>query len=219
MNRILLIITFLGAFMSIYAQSTNLRFNVEVDPQFAWLKSDDESVKPDGSLFHVHAGLNMDYFFAENYAFVLGVGINNLGGNLHYADTTEFSSKGEVLQVGPNQSAKLNLQYIDIPVGLKLKTEELGYATLFLQLGFNPMINLNAKVSSEEADYDKEDIRESINTFCLGYHAGLGVEYSLGGNTALIVGLRWSSGLIDITDNDRANVSFNAISIHLGVLF
>ena len=219
MKRILVIITFLGAILSLNAQTTRVKFNVEVDPQFAWFSSDEETVEPEGSIFHVHAGLNMDFYFAENYAFVLGVGINNLGGNLLYADSTEFSSKGEILLVEPNQSVKLNLQYIDIPIGLKLKTEELGYATYFLQLGFNPMINLNAKASSEDASFDKVDIKESINSFYLGYHVGLGVEYKLGGSTALIGGVRWSSGFTDVTDNDRANLILNALSIHLGILF
>jgi len=219
MQRILVIITFLGAILSLNAQTSRVKFNVEVDPQFAWFSSDDETVEPDGSIFQVHAGLNMDFYFAENYAFVLGVGINNLGGNLLYADSTEFSSKGETLLVEPMQSVKLNLQYIDIPIGLKLKTEELGYATYFLQLGFNPMINLNAKASSEEASFDKVDIKESIITFFLGYHVGIGIEYKLGGSTALIGGVRWSSGFTDVTDNDRANVTLNALSIHLGVLF
>jgi hypothetical protein len=219
MNRILVILPFLGAILSLNAQTTRVKFNAEVDPQFAWFSSDEETVEPDGSIFHVHAGLNMDYYFAENYAFVLGVGINNLGGTLLYADSTEFSSKGETLLVEPNQSVKLNLQYIDIPIGLKLKTEELGYATYFLQLGFNPMINLNAKASSEDKSFDKVDIKESINSFYLGYHVGLGVEYKLGGSTALIGGVRWSSGFTDVTDNDRANVTLNALSIHLGVLF
>ena len=219
MQRILVILTFLGAILSLNAQTSRVKFNVEVDPQFAWFSSDDETVEPDGSIFQVHAGLNMDFYFAENYAFVLGVGINNLGGNLLYADSTEFSSKGETLQVEPKQSVKLNLQYIDIPVGLKLKTEELGYATYFLQLGFNPMINLNAKASSEDASFDKVDIKESIISFYLGYHVGIGVEYKLGGSTALIGGVRWSSGFTDVTDNDRANVTLNALSIHLGVLF
>ena len=219
MKRILLIISFLGAIISLYAQSTRVKFNVEVDPQSSWFRSDDVSVEPDGSIIHMHAGLNLDYYFTENYAFVLGVGINNLGGNLLYADSTEFSSKGEILLVEPNQSVKLNLQYIDIPIGLKLKTEEMGYATYFLQLGFNPMINLNAKASSEDESYDKVDIKESINTFCLGYHVGLGIEYNLGGSTSLIGGIRWSSGLTDVTDNDRANVTLNSISLHLGVLF
>jgi len=219
MKRTLLILLFLGALITINAQTTPLKFSVHVDPQFAWFSSDEIDVDPDGSLFHVNAGLNMDYFFAENYAFVLGFGINNIGGNLLYADSTEFLSKGDTLLLEPGQSAKLNLQYIDIPIGLKLKTEELGYATLFLQLGFNPMFRLNAKATSDEASLDKEDINESIILFNLGYHVGIGVEYKLGGSTALIGGLRWTGGLTDVTDNDRANVKTNALSIHLGVLF
>ena len=219
MHRILVIIIFLGAILSLNAQTSRVKFNVEVDPQSAWFSSDEASVEPDGAILQVHAGLNMDFYFAENYAFVLGVGINNLGGYLLYADSTEFSSKGETLLVEPNQSVKLNLQYIDIPVGLKLKTEELGYATYFLQLGFNPMINLNAKASSEDASFDKVDVKESINTFYLGYHVGLGIEYNLGGSTSLIGGVRWTSGFTDVTDNDRANVTLNALSIHLGILF
>ncbi len=219
MKRILLIITFLGTLFSLSAQSTRVKFNVELDPQSAWFRSDEVSVEPDGSIIHLHAGLNMDYYFAENYAFVLGVGINNLGGNLLYADSTEFSSKGESLWIEPGQTVKLNLQYIDIPIGLKLKTEEMGYATYFLQLGFNPMINLNAKASSEVASLDKADIKESINTFYLGYHVGLGIEYNLGGSTSLIGGIRWSAGFTDVTDNDRANITMNSISLHLGVLF
>jgi hypothetical protein len=219
MKRILLIIIFLGTLFSLSAQSTRLKFNVEVDPQSAWFSSDEVGVEPDGSIIHLHAGLNMDFYFAEKYAFVLGVGINNLGGNLLYADTTEFSSKGEPLEIKSGQSVKLNLQYIDIPIGLKLKTDEMGYATYFLQLGFNPMINLNAKVSSEDASFDKVDIKESIITFCLGYHVGLGIEYNLGGSTSVIGGIRWSSGLTDVTDNDRVNLNLNSISLHLGVLF
>ncbi len=219
MKRLLLIICFLGAILSLNAQSTRVKFNAEFDPQSVWFSSDEASVKPDGAIIHLHAGLNMDYYFAEKYAFVLGVGINNLGGNLLFTDSTEFSSKGETLLVEPNQSVKLNLQYIDIPIGLKLKTDEMGYATYFLQLGFNPMINLNAKASSEEASFDKVDIKESIKTYYLGYHVGLGIEYNLGGSTSLIGGIRWTSGFTDVTNNDRGNITLNAISLHLGVLF
>ncbi len=104
-------------------------------------------------------------------------------------------------------------------MGLKLKTEELGYATFFIQLGFNPMILINAKATSDNGVLDKHDIQESVHRFILGYHAGAGVEYQLGGSTALTGGLRWSAGLTDVTDNDQANVKTNVISIHLGILF
>lgn len=218
MKRILVTTMILCAVIVIKAQSP-MKFSVLLDPQFTWLSSDEGSIDPDGSIFQLGASLQMNYFFDKNYAFTLGFGINNLGGNLLYADSTEFISKGESVFVTPGQSAKLKLQYLDIPVGLKLKTEELGYGTFFFELGFNPMININASVTTDDESLYKENIKESINAFCLGYHAGVGIEYRLGGSTAAIGGIRWTSGLTDVTDNDRANIKINALSIHLGILF
>jgi hypothetical protein len=60
---------------------------------------------------------------------------------------------------------------------------------------------------------------ESIHVFHLGYHVGAGVEYRLGGNTSVIGGIRWSSGFTNVTDKDGANISLNALSINLGILF
>ena len=86
-SRIFMIIALFASFQAIYGQG-KMRFNVHVDPQFAWLKSSDhDNIDPDGSIFHMQAGLQMDYYFQENYAFILGFGINNLGGNLLYGDS------------------------------------------------------------------------------------------------------------------------------------
>ena len=122
-SRIFMIIALFGSLQSMYGQG-KIRFNVHVDPQFAWLKSTNhDKINPDGSIFHMAAGLQMDYFFQENYAFVLGFGINNLGGNLIYGDTANYSNDNEPVIVLPGQHVKMNLQYLDIPLGLKLKTE------------------------------------------------------------------------------------------------
>lgn len=221
--RLLPLLLLLFLFSAGHGQS-KMRFSVHADPQFAWLgSSNDDAIDPDGSVFHLQAGLQMDYFFEENYAFIVGFGINNLGGNLLYRDSAYYvngtGSVNDTLWTAPGQRMKMNLQYLDIPLGLKLKTEELGYATFFLQLGFNPMFNINAKLSSRDADYDREDIKKSVNVFSLGYHVGAGVEYRLGGNTAAIGGIRWSSGLTNVTENDGSGLTTNAISIHLGILF
>jgi len=218
MRRLLIISVLLGAFLALHGQS-QMKFSVHADPQFGWFSSDEENVVPDGSIFHIQTGLQMDMFFDRNYAFILGFGINNMGGNLRYADSTEFITKGDTIFATPGQTVRHNLQYLDIPLGLKLKTEELGYATFFLQVGFNPMININAFATTKDDVFNKENIREGTKLFNLGYHAGIGVEYRLGGSTSAVGGIRWSSGLTDVTGNDKANITINAISIHLGILF
>ena len=218
-KQIFIIIAFFACSHAVYGQG-KMRFNVHVDPQFAWFKSsDNDKISPNGSIFQMQAGLQMDYYFQENYAFVLGFGINNLGGKLLYEDSASYSNGNQDVNIEPGQEVKMNLQYLDIPVGLKLKTEELGYGTFFLQLGFNPMFNINAHITSEDGVFEKEDIKASINTFSLAYHVGAGFEYRLGGNTALIWGVRWTSGLSDVSENDGTNLSLRALSIHLGILF
>lgn len=220
-KRIFVIIMLAGSFLALNGQG-KIRFNVHFDPQFAWLSSSDhDKIDPDGSIFHMQAGIQMDYFFQENYAFVLGFGINNLGGNLLYSDSVVYGSEERPVVIEPDQSIKMNLQYLDIPIGLKLKTEELGYGTFFLQVGFNPMFNINAHITSKDDVYDQEDIKESINLFNLGYHVGAGIEYRLGGNTSAIGGVRWTSGLTNVSESkqDGTNISMNSISIHLGILF
>jgi hypothetical protein len=218
MKKLLIIACLLGFFLSLEAQR-RMKFSVHADPQFAWFSSDEDNVAPDGSILNFQTGLQMDLFFSENYAFALGFGINNMGGHLLYTDSTSFISRGDTIWATSGQSVKHKLQYLEVPLGLKLKTEELGYITGFLQIGFNPMVNINAFGTSKDEVFDKENIQESTNLFNLGYHVGAGVEYRLGGNTALIGGIRWSSGLTDVTGNDKANVTMNALSIHVGILF
>lgn len=218
MRQLLIVSIFFGALLSSSGQS-RMKFSVHADPQFAWLSSDEDEVAPDGSIFHIQTGLQMDLFFDKNYAFSLGFGINNLGGNLLYSDSTAFISQGDTIVVTPGQTVKHSLQYLDIPLGLKLKTEELGYATIFLEIGFNPMININANATTKDGTLSKENIREETQLFNLGYHAGIGVEYRLGGSTAAIGGIRWTSGLTDVTKNDKANITTKVVSIHLGILF
>ncbi|MFO7670985.1 MAG: porin family protein [Bacteroidales bacterium] len=218
-SRIFIIFALVTTFQALNGQG-KVRFNVHLDPQFAWFKSSDhDKIDPDGSILHIQAGLQMDYYFQENYAFVLGFGINNLGGNLLYKDRTEYLNDTLQVIIEPGQSVKMNLQYLDIPLGLKLKTEELGYGTFFLQLGFNPMININAHISSKDGTFDKDYMKESVSIFCLGYHLGAGFEYRLGGNTAVIGGIMWTSGLTNVTEQDGANISLQSISIRLGLLF
>ncbi len=218
MRGLLIVSVFLGAAITLSGQS-RIKLSVHADPQFAWLTSDEDKVVSDGSIFHLQTGLQMDLFFDKNYAFALGIGINNLGGNLRYSDSIEFITKADTMFAVPGQMVKHNLQYLDFPLGLKLKTEELGYGTFFLEVGFNPMFNINAFATTQDELFDKENIRKDSRLFNLGYHAGIGVEYRLGGSTAAIGGIRWSSGLTDVTENDNAKITLNAISIHLGILF
>ena len=219
MKKYLFISILLLSSIQIFAQQTNLRFTVFVDPKLSWMKSDYNSIDNDGSKLGVNIGLNVDNFFADNYAVMSGISINNTGGNLKFenAKTLQTGSGDEDLPAGSTIHYKL--QYINIPLGLKLKTNEIGYWTFFTHLGLNGGINIKATAEVDGYDLENENISDEIRLFDLGYYIGAGAEYSIGGSAAIVVGLTYTNGFIDITDGNDSKVTLGNVALRLGVLF
>jgi len=55
--------------------------------------------------------------------------------------------------------------------------------------------------------------------FNMNYFINLGVQYSLGGSAAIIGGLGYSSGFVDVTSRAADAININTFTIKLGVLF
>jgi opacity protein-like surface antigen len=197
-----------------------VRFSVFVSPAINWLQSDVKQVTNEGPVMGIDAGLTADFFFAERYAFSTGMSIGSFGGNLYYSNPTDFKVHGDVITVPPS-TVKYRLQYLSIPIGLKLKTVQIGYMTFFADLGFTIQINVKATGTSNDSQQSlsNDDISDEINTFNLGYHFGLGTEYSLGGNTAVILGLTYTNGFLDITANKSDKITLSGIALRVGLLF
>jgi hypothetical protein len=62
-----------------------------------------------------------------------------------------------------------------------------------------------------------------VNIFNLGYYIGMGAEYSLGGSTAICIGLYYTNGFLDVTtdhDNQPSDkVIMNNVALNLGIIF
>jgi len=218
MKKYLFISIMLLSSIQMLAQRTNLRFTVFVDPKFSWMSSDVKSVESDGSKLGVNIGLNVDNFFADNYAVMSGVSINNVGGKLTFGEFERIKTNGGDTMLTPGSTMEYKLQYINIPLGLKLKTNEIGYWTFFTHLGINSGINIKATGEVDNIDLDNQNISKEVALFNLGYYIGAGVEYSIGGKSAIVVGLTYTNGFIDITDgNDK--VTLSNLAVRLGILF
>lgn len=196
-----------------------LEISVYTEPQLAWISSDESRVFSNGPVLNFNSGVEFDIFFMPNYALTMAVEMNNQGGRMIYSDTISFRQTSSTLVVPGGFSVKHNLQYIGVPLGLKLKTAELGYTTFYFQGGLNPLFNIKAVTSSEQMAISRENIQPEINLFSLNYFVSVGLEYRLAGNTALMVGLKWSAGFNDVTKNDFANNNLSSAGLHLGILF
>jgi hypothetical protein len=187
-------------------------------------------------------GLNFDIFFAENYAIGTGFNINNTGGKYSYfaeyfGDDSDVQGTPlfDMKQVGLT-SRDLRLQYLQIPLTFKMKTNEIGYITYWGQFGLGLNMNLKA-LSNDEIDFisyqdknsfewitsnretstlESNDIKNEINIFSSNLIFAAGIEYNLSGNTSILAGLTFQNGFTDVLkgngvakDSERNTFQYN----------
>lgn len=209
---------FLSLFLlSVSGFSQGIRFTVFGEPQLCWFAPDSKTMESAGSMIGFNGGLNFDNFFTENYAFSTGVSINNVNGKLKYLESTNIKGLDSLYALSSADVATYHLQYIQIPIGLKFKTIEIGYSRIFAHLGMNAGINIQSKGDLPQVkDVDAADVFHWYN---VGYYIGGGLEYSLGGNTAIVGGLTYKQGLLDITEVESRKLKTGALSLRVGILF
>jgi hypothetical protein len=217
MQKYILSLIILALSTPIFSQG--LSFSVVFDPQITWMNSDSKRIGRDGTNFGFGGGLVMDHYFAENYAFSTGLFILGTGGNLSYLDSLDFrfGDGRDTLPAGTVVTYKL--QYLTLPFSLKLKSNEIGYSRFFAHLGLNTHINVKATGDADSRNISGEDIRDEINFFMMSYFFGGGMEYSLGGNTAIIGGIYFTSGIWDVTSTKDYRAHVGSVSLRLGVKF
>ena len=216
----LLILTILIAPKESVAQDKKIGFGLCATPALTWMKPDDEKVlNKDGIKTGFGYGLMFDFRFGENYSLSTGINIIGSSARLKYLDTagTIFTHGGITDTLDPF-TATYKLKYVEIPIHLLLKTNEMGYITYFGQFGLATQFKTQAKVDASVNDISNEDASEEIKFLNLGLSIGAGFEYSLGGNTKLIVALIYNNGFSDVFKSDQ-RVTSKSFGMKLGVMF
>jgi hypothetical protein len=222
MKRLLLIIVGLMFLTSnlIFAQKTNRSFSLFADPQLSWFTSDTKKFVPNGSVGGFNFGFTADKYFAERYAFYTGLSINNLGGNIKYMEGGyKLETRDSTYSIDPGTSIKLKAQYLTVPLGLKFKTNEIGYLAFFAQVGVSGYVRLKASAWEVSNNIDKETATQQFNFVFVSYHIGAGVEYSLGGSSSLQTGLTYTSGITQAYKAGYGKVSLGSLSLRIGIVF
>ena len=221
--KILLIVLFaIGSFGIVNAQQ-KITFGVHADPVISWFTSDISQVRYDGARAGFNFGLTFNKYFTPNYSFSTGIGLIRAGGKLVSSDTTVLKFSNFSSTVLPGNPVVYKLQYLVFPVGLKLQTNQIGYVTYFCDLGLDPKIVISRKADIPSLNISDETASNELRIFNLSYHVTAGVEYSLGGTTALVFGLNFDNNFLDITKDSgnqpTDNVSHKMLSFRFGVNF
>jgi hypothetical protein len=221
-NKILALILFLSIPYAAFAQQ-RIGFGIHADPAISWFSTDISQVKNNGARPGFNFGLTFNRYFAPNYSFSTGISLLSAGGKLVSSDTTVLNIAASRSTVMPNNTILYKLQYIAIPVGLKLQTNQIGYVTFFADLGFVPKLVINRKIDVPSLSLSGEKASKELRMVNMSYHITGGIEYSLGGTTALVFGLDFDNNFLDIT-KDNGNqpndkVSHKLFSFRFGVNF
>jgi opacity protein-like surface antigen len=197
-------------------------------PGISWFVTDSKTVKSEGLKMNYSFGAIVDFNILDNFAINTGIAYNNYHGKLSFPNGA-YDFKPDEMQAKnlfPGEKVTYSTDYISIPVSLKGKTNEINYLTYFLKIGIDPMINIRAKGKIGDV---KDFVDNEIKLFNVGWHVGGGVEWSLDGNTRLLLELLYTGGITDFDktkvfttdfiDTIDPKIRIQDISLKVGILF
>jgi hypothetical protein len=221
-RKIVIIILLLSIPVISYSQY-KIVFGLHADPVISWFSTDGRDVKNDGARPGFNFGLTYNRYFTSNYSFSTGISLINAGGRLRSSETTIMRFTNFTSTVLPGESVVYKIKYLAFPIGLKLQTNEIGYLTYFSDIGFDPKIVIGGKADIPSLGISNENAIKELNPVNLSYHITAGIEYSLGGTTALVFGLNFDNNFLDITrdyDNQPLDRVFHKmLSFRIGINF
>lgn len=203
-----------------------ISFGVHLDPVISWFSTDASTIKNEGARPGFNFGISYNQYFGPNYSISTGLNLINAGGRLVSNSPTRFElikHPDRMVDVDSGESIVYRIQYLSVPLGLKLQTKQIGYYTFFTDLGLDPKILVGGKADIPSLDIKGEIATSELKKINMAYHIIAGLEYGLGGNTAVVVGLGFENNFLDITkdlENQPVDkVSHKLLSFRFGVIF
>ncbi|WP_420317122.1 porin family protein [Ekhidna sp.] len=169
-------------------------------------KNDAQTIENDGSKMKFSVGLIADKSFSETYFLSTGL--------IYLPKHAAFRSADNTVE------EEYKLQYLQIPLGLKLFTNEIAPDVRpYIQIGSG----LEIKVFDEPEDPSYVTIEE-FTPVDVPVILGAGIEYRAGINTTLFGGFSYQRGLINTVNEAAAGfedlqIRNTVLSIDLGVKF
>lgn len=235
----------------------NFRFGIKVNPMLTWFRPDaDKSVQKDGVKAKFGYALMAEFKLAKVISFATGVGGDYEGGKLIFKDSASYYvHDGAFISVSDTagksvgryllKSRSYNINYITIPVTLKMKTKDIGGLTYYAIFGGDIGIRTKSIVTDEVGPfsatqppagftYDPTNIdnTKDMNILRTALNVGGGFEYNLAGSTSLVVGINYRRGFMPVikknseyllegnTSNSfKSTVLGDALLLTVGVLF
>lgn len=228
-----------------------LRFGAFAAPTISWMRpttaTDDErkfNVQGNGSITGFMWGLMVDYNFAPNYAIATGLQYNSTGGKILAEAVTAPTTNNSVKRA----DFSYRVAYAEIPLHLKLRTDDISGFRFFGQLGLTAGVNIGKKAdytvsyidgNGTARDTSGSDVKieggiGNIAPILLQLNVGAGTEYAIGEKLSAYFGIFFNNGFVPDATNPQdfdemllgyrgefrdGNTRLNNVALKLGLFF
>ncbi len=218
MKKLVFGLFFICASALLFAQDGDtfkgFKLGIAAHPTFGYLKINGENakVKSDGLRAGFSYGLLGDFAFADNYTFSSGILLTTING------------QSVLSNMGNDTKTIYKLQYIEIPLKLKLFTNQKNDMRFYGEVGLGNGINIGAKndVKSSDSSIPEQknvNISSSIAAYRGSIIIGGGAEFAISGKTKASAGLAFNNGFTNIQNTGGVTVKNAYIGLNLAVFF
>ncbi len=194
-----------------------------------WMKSDMKEWTNEGTRFGYGYGFMAEFALAPNIVIASGFDVMYGSGKLKFADTL-VSYDGSIAKQSDINSL-YKIQYLQLPITIKMRTNEINYFRYYMRLGSSLGFRIGTKYTEEISakdgsvgfrTFDDEKAIDRVPLFRASFDVGGGIEYSLGGTTALLAEIYFNNGLTNSLqeyNNFKYNAKVNYLMLRVGILF
>uniref|UniRef100_UPI00404AD1F1 porin family protein n=1 Tax=Fulvivirga sp. TaxID=1931237 RepID=UPI00404AD1F1 len=185
MRKNLLLILLLSLSFSAFSQyKIGFQFSPILSSNRIDFTSDDYDLETDGTGLKISTGPFVDIQLTDNYYVNVGV--------FYASKRVGIEARDKVNTGTPPTKEEYDLQYVQIPVSMKLYTNEVSLdKRIYFQFGAALEFNVEEKLKDNV-------IVEDFRLFDTSLLAGLGMEYQIGTSTMVFGGISYHRGLVNI---------------------
>jgi opacity protein-like surface antigen len=248
MKKIVFCLCFLtAALQNLTAQApdTNpFRFGLHTSPTWSWARTDDKRLEGIASNWGIKLGTIGEYYFANNYAVMSGIGFGlNQGGTIQngyekavFWNDSDLSLPG-LDTIGQNAKLHYRLNYVEIPIGIRMRGGS-NEDQAFRFYAEAPVFTLSFRSralgdirGTQGQNSEDEVIKEDVIGAAISWGVGAGIEYELATHATLVAGLSYQQQFTDFTPNNGAilknstwqkedsKATIGLIALRLGIFF
>ncbi|MDP2187865.1 MAG: porin family protein [Sphingobacteriaceae bacterium] len=237
MYKYLFFFLFLVSYSQSQAQSgdSKYRFGLHFTPNRAWVMPETRLLNQERGGYGYGYGLLIERKIGSNYFFSTGLSINQLqyGSSL---DTNIYVRKNTLPAGFNNIQYQYRAQYFELPLSMKMRTNQMGAIRIYGQFGINTAVlfQARAKITNIPGEFDPEEYffinkvtdykndlttDDRVSVLRAGIIIGAGVEYLLSGETHLVLGVRLDNPFTDNYRGDAVNGRVPSIGLQVGIFF